>query len=141
MKFIIGMDVFGQLGFQLNNIPFTWPTEVVAKVKQKVEPVANNTELSEAVNQTGIAHEWKKVLEDNAKLPIGSVCKLPGSILSINTGDASPSYIQQYPIPQALTAKVKERVQTWYDNKWVKDAPAGCCWNSPILAAPKLTKD
>ena len=67
--------------------------------------------------------------------------QVPGSVLSINTGDASPSYIWQYPIPQAITSKVKARVQTWYENGWVKDAPARFRWNSPILAAPKPAKE
>src|SRR5208283_3631905 len=94
-----------------------------------------------AVSETGIAQEWKKVLDDNAKLPVESVCKLPDSILSINTRDALPSYVRQYSIPQAITDKVKQRVQTWYENGWIKDAPAGFRWNSPILAAPKVAKE
>jgi transposase InsO family protein len=144
-QFIIGMDIFHQLGFKLNDIPFTWPQDRPS-IKQNTTTgtlvVADRqSELSNNIDKDGIASEWKNIIKDNLELPVSSVCKLPNAIISINTGDSTPSYVRQYPVPQALASKVKARVEEWYKNGWVVDAPRGCRWNSPILAAPKPSKD
>ena len=144
-QFIIGMDIFHQLGFKLNDMPFSWPQdEPIIKQKPAIEQVVVADKLSELsgnIDKDGIASEWKKIIKDNLDIPISSVCKLPNAVISINTGDATPSYIRQYPIPQALTSRVKARVEEWHKNGWIMDAPWGCRWNSPILAAPKPSKD
>ena len=84
--------------------------------------------------RNGIALEWKEIIYRNLKLPVSSVCKLPDAIISINTGDATPSYIRQYPIPQAIQGKVKARIDEWLKNNWIIEAPSNCRCNSPILA-------
>jgi predicted aspartyl protease len=123
-RFIIGMNLFNKLGFKLSNIPFTWPVSEPI-IDHKVKSVSENEHI-ENVDSNGIANEWKRVIEDNINLPSSSVCKLENSELSINTGDNKPSWIRQYPIPQALIEKVKERIQLWKDNKWIVDAPNSC---------------
>jgi len=129
----------------LNDMPFSWPQdEPVIKQKPATEMVViadKQSELSENIDKDGIAFEWKKIIKDNLDIPVSNVCKLPNAVISINTGDSTPSYVRQYPIPQALTGKVKARVEEWKKNGWIMDAPRGCRWNSPILAAPKPSKD
>ena len=137
------MDIFHQLGFKLNDIPFTWPQEVpIAKpVESKsVAQVGRNSELSDRVDSNGIALEWKEIIDRNLKLPASSVCKLPDAVISINTGDATSSYIRQYPIPQAIQGKVKARIDEWLKNGWIVDAPSNYKWNSPTLQHQNLSK-
>ena len=74
-------------------------------------------------------------------MPVSSTCKLEDSVLSINTGDAKPSWVRQYPIPQALIGRVLKRIQEWADNGWIVPAPTNCPWNSPVIAANKPGKE
>ena len=135
IKFIIGMDLFNKLGFQLHNIPFSWPEN-----KKQIKP-KKTEEIEEMVENDGIVDEWRDVIEDNLRLPVNSTCKLPDATLSIETGDVKPSWVRQYPIPQALINKVKDRVQLWKNNGWIVEAPINCQWNSPLLAAAKPAKE
>ena len=138
LELIIGMNLFNKLGFQLSNIPFTWPDTISTKNKTKLEIF--NEDLVKPppnVGQDGIADEWRQIIEENIRLPANSVCKLKDSIVSINTGNAKPCWIRQYPIPQAFMDKVKERIELWKKNEWITDAPQDCKWNSPILVAAK----
>ena len=141
VQLLIEMDTFSTLGFQLNNVPITWPEEVMEMEEKKRKKDLVEQELPSNVDENGIATEWKKVLKDNLRLPISSVCKLPDSVLAINTEDAKPVYIRQYPIPQALVERVVERVETWEKNGWIERAPPNCQWNSPLLAAAKPAKE
>jgi len=100
-----------------------------------------SVELPPGVDESGIAEEWRSVLNDNLNLAVGSVCKLPDSELAIDTGDNKPFYKRQYPIAPALMPQVRTRVQEWIDNGWVVEAPPNCPWNSPLLAAKKPSKE
>ena len=46
----------------------------------------------------------------------------------------------QYPIPEAMIPKVKERCGEWVENQWVVLLPAGerNNWSSPLLAVNKV---
>ena len=138
-KFIISMNLFNKLGITLRNLPFNWPTQ------KDQSPTTTNNKQETVVNinsqENKIPEEQKKVLEDNINLPPSSVCKLSNSVLSINTGDSKPSWIRQYPIPQALMEKVKERIELWKVNKQITNTPKNCLWNLPILAAAKPGKE
>jgi hypothetical protein len=96
VDFIIGMDLFNQLGFKLQNVPFTWPKTEELKKPKPMEEVSRKEKLPEGVDPDGIAQEWRKIIQDNVAIPIDSTCKLPDSVLSINTGDSKPSWIRQY---------------------------------------------
>ena len=60
--------------------------------------------------QIEIPQQWKKVLEDNKKLPEGNICALEDIELVIDTGTVKPIWVCQYPIPQALHEKVSKRI-------------------------------
>ena len=143
LPFLLGMDLFGKLGFSVQNLPFSWPVEE----KLKTQPTGEETNLEvdvplpDGVDADGIAMEWKDVLQRNAALAINSTTTLVDAILPINTGDADPMWMRQYPILQVLMRKVRRQVELWIKNGWVVAAPIGCCWNSPLLAAPKLAKE
>jgi hypothetical protein len=133
-QFIIGLDLFPKLGFELRGVPFSFPK----RENQEREEEEDVEDYSDIEDQ--IPEEWKQVLKDNEKLPEGNICKIKGSELAINTGDAKPVWRRQYAIPQALHKKVDERIQEWLKNGWITEAPANCQWNSPPLAVPKQPK-
>ena len=147
-KLIIGLNLFGLLGYQIRNIPILLPSadnikpdgENVLNKKDKIRDI--NAELKEhGIAEDGIAEEWKSIIIDNMNLPISSTCLLPESELSINTGDNKPVWIRQYPIPYGLQEKVEKRVEEWKNNGWITLAPSNCQWNLPLLAAPKASAD
>ena len=49
----------------------------------------------------------------------------------------------QYPIPEAMIPKVKERCGEWVENQWVVLLPAGerNNWSSPLLAVNKFLQE
>ena len=140
VKLLIGMDLFEKLRFKLNNVPILFPRErkeeTIIKLREKVE-----VGLPKGVDENGIHHSWKKVIEDNLALPINSVCKLEGSTLSINTGDNKPSWIRQYPIAEAFMDKVRARIVEWKESGKIVPAPSNCSWNSPLIAIRKVAAE
>ncbi|MGH2611975.1 MAG: RNase H-like domain-containing protein [Rhabdochlamydiaceae bacterium] len=136
--FIIGLDLFPKLGYEINNVPFTWP-QLMSSDKVKKEDVST-TCIHPDIDENGVAKQWKQVLQDNQALPVNSRCKLPGAELAINT-DGSPVWIRQYPIPEGYKAAVDAKVKEWVENGTVIPAPVGCQWNSPLLGARKPGKD
>ena len=145
VKVILGLDLFGPLGYQIRNVPILFPTIEDGKQhrKEKKQPDTDKAvELRNyGIGEDGIPEEWRKVLADNAALPINSTCLLQESELAINTGDNKPVWIRQYPIPQGIQNKVRKRVEEWKSNGWISLAPANCQWNLPLLAAPKPSAD
>jgi hypothetical protein len=139
---LLGMDLFDQLGFGLNNLPFSWPeeekVEIEVKSRKKIPEVV---EMPPGVGEDGIAEEWRQVLADNAALPEGNVCKLPEAILDIPTGDSKPVYVRQYPIPQALVERVRERIKQWDAAGITIEAPWNCPYNIALLCADKPAKE
>jgi hypothetical protein len=80
-------------------------------------------------------------LNRNEALPADSPCNLPESVVQLDTGDCKPIYRRQYPIPQRLYSAVKDQVDKWMQRGVISYAPAGCQWNSPLLAVPKKDSD
>ena len=141
VELIIGRDLCWKLGIQLSNVPLLFPNQMEKINSTKKEKIKTGIDLPPGVGKDGIAEEWKKILEDNLKLPVSSVCRLEDSELAINTGDSKPSWIRQYPIPQALMERVRKRIQEWIHNGWVIEAPKNCKWNTPLVAANKPAKE
>ena len=136
--FIIGLDLFPKLGYEINNVPFTWPQTISQeKVKKDDQPL---TCIHPDIDENGVAKQWQKVLADNKALPVNSRCKLPGAELAINI-QGPPVWIRQYPIPEGYKHAVDEKVKEWVQNGTVVPAPIGCQWNSPLLGARKPGKD
>ena len=139
-ELIIGMDLFKPLGYELLNVPFTWPEKKPIENTHKKE-VGRILERPIGVGEDGIAEEWRKVLEDNQNLPVDSRCRIEDSELSIETGDAEPIWIRQYPIAEGYRYAVDAQVQTWSKVGTIVPAPLNCKWNLPLLAVRKPSKD
>jgi hypothetical protein len=146
---IIGVDLFRSLGYTIAGVPFTWPENRAQDAAPKGTDAApkrtdvapKRIEYPEGVDENGIHSSWHQVLADNAKIPVTSRCKLPGAAVRIDTGDAKPRWVRQYPIPQGRMAAVRQHIQEWDEKGWTVDAPPDCPWNIPILAADKPSED
>jgi len=138
-ELVIGRDLFQPLGYEMMNVPFTWPESATSETKtshkERITP-----EYPEGLDEFGVAPEWKDVIARNQAIPKHARCKLPGAELSIDTV-GEPVWTRQYPIPEARKPVVDERVQGWWDDKLVVPAPPDCQWNTPLLAANKPSKE
>ena len=140
-QMLLGMDLFGKLGFSLNNLPFSWPEEKKVEIEVHVVKEAPEIDLPSGVGLDGIAEEWHQVLSDNAALPEGNVCRLTEAELGIPTGDSKPVYVRQYPIPHALMSRVRDRVEQWDKAGITVEAPWNCPYNLAMLCADKPAKE
>jgi hypothetical protein len=61
-ELVIGIDLFQLLGFEIVGVPISWP-QTVKKIEETVKPV-ENFERPDAVNQDGVAAEWKEMFKD-----------------------------------------------------------------------------
>ena len=95
-EMVIGMNLFEPLGFAVTGVPFTWPL-VIKEPELKKEKKFDLPE--KLIDRDGIPFAWKKVLEDNQKIPIDNLCSLPGAEFSVEVGDIEPIWVKQYPIP------------------------------------------
>jgi hypothetical protein len=146
---IIGVDLFRSLGYTIAGVPFTWPENRAQDAAPKelntapkeTDVAPKRIEYPEGVDENGIHSSWRQVLADNANIPVTSRCKLPGAAVSIDTGDAKPRWVRQYPIPQGRIAAVRQRLKEWDEKGWTVDAPPGCQWNILILAADTPSED
>ena len=84
----------------------------------------------------------RKALEDNARLPKNSRCKLRDCefVVELEKG-ARPIFKRPYPILETFWEAVNNRCQEWLDNGWVKLLPPDQRndWNSPLLAVKKVS--
>jgi hypothetical protein len=78
------------LGIKIFNLPFSWPSEAPPKKKKSIFQENKSAQLSAAVDENGIIQAWKKILEDNIKIPVNNKCKLPNTSIAINTADTTP---------------------------------------------------
>jgi hypothetical protein len=51
------------------------------KKKKSIFQESKSTQLFAAVDENGIVQAWKKILEDNVKIPVNNKCKLPNQAL------------------------------------------------------------
>ena len=106
---IIGLDLFQQLNLEIKNLAILPPTKQIEE-KPKIIKQQLNTNFPPDVNEQGIAKDWEKVIEDNKKISTFARCEIIDSDLSINTGDAQPIWINQYPIPQGYHKAVDDMI-------------------------------
>jgi hypothetical protein len=152
-ELIIGEDLFRPLGYTIQGVPFTWP-EIAEELSvpdaslklgnegdQELPESRKRIQFPEGVDELGRHPSWLPVLADNANISVSARCKLPGACVSIDTGDAKPVWVRQYPVPEGRKAAVTKRVNEWLGLGWIIPAPADCAWNIPLVAADKPSSD
>ena len=136
-EMVIGRDLFRVLGYEVLNVPFTWPQceDTTRQPKERT-----HEEVPEGIGEDGVAPEWKELIEQNQAIPKHHRCQLPGAELAIETtGD--PAWVRQYPMPERYKPAVNEKVQEWVDAGLCVPVSPGCQWNTPLLAAKKPSKE
>ena len=99
---IIGIDLFGPLGFQILGVPFAWPDRGNCAMQGNAAKREENVTLPTGVDENGIAREWESVLARNQAISVFELNNIPDSELHLPTGDHKPIFIHQYPVPEAL---------------------------------------
>src|SRR3954465_2105955 len=152
-ELIVGFDLFKPLGYAVQGVPFTWPeiaeepTAPEASLKleldgrQALPESRKRIDYPEEVDEVGRHPSWLPVLADNANIAVSARCRLPGACVSIDTGDAKPVWVRQYPVPEGRKAAVTKRVNEWLALGWIVQAPPDCAWNIPLVAADKPSSD
>ena len=79
----------------------------------------------------------KDLVEINEAIPSTAHCTHPLALLELDTGDAAPIYVHQYPIPHKYHDKVEKTVATWITNGWVEEGPPTSERGYPLVAAKK----
>ncbi|MEY2858854.1 MAG: hypothetical protein RLZZ74_3167, partial [Cyanobacteriota bacterium] len=69
---------------------------------------------------------------------IKEFCNHPDAVIEIDTKDAKPVNIRQYPIPMLLRPKVSESIQDWIKEGIVRKHNENTGWNLPLLVVPKF---
>ena len=59
---LIGLDLFKQLGYEIANVPFTWPSAVTPVNNITVGDANTTIPRPVGIGEDGIAPEWRKVL-------------------------------------------------------------------------------
>src|SRR5690348_5446144 len=71
-QLVIGIDLFKQLGYELNRVPYMWPIKNTDLYGKKVKTELYTMPLG--VSLDGIAKEWEQVIVDNQAILKYSLC-------------------------------------------------------------------
>ena len=140
-KFVIGLSLFRQLGFEIMGVPLLPPT-AVAPVEEDALPDLAESDDDEPNFPPGLTaegyHSWATVIADNKGIAPTARCKIDDCALDIPTGQSLPVYVRQYPVPAAYEAAVDFHVREWISTGQVIAAPIDSPYNSPLLPVIKL---
>lgn len=137
---LFGLDLWGSFGMAISGLPFRYSDD---------EGVSKDTELVEPkqVVEGGVPHEEAERflkgiqvhMNQNAQIPENNTCNHPLAEVSLDTGQANPSFKPQYRsvFNRHNRNRIKEIVEEWKRKEVVVPAPPGNLWNSPLLPVPK----
>lgn len=142
IEVIIGRDLFTKLGVTISGLPLPVPLDspgldvlgdstpdlIVSSDCKEPHPLSANTSLQQAIAR-------------NQSINPNSFCTVPEAVVHLDTGDHSPVYRRQYPIPVKLQAATDAQIKEWLLHGKVTDAPLGCRYNNPLLVVPKKDTD
>ena len=133
IKGIIGMNLLKSIGVTVSNLPVDFPRKLT--MKNNVVSTQKPPELPKMDPAIIRALEAiKPLLDANASLPLNSHCTHPSAVISLNTGDATPVYRRQYPIPHKALSAVKKIIDSWIIHGYLEP---GTPWNFPVTVTPK----
>ncbi len=134
-KVVIGLNFFGLLGYEIRGIPFLKPTTSTLNLENSDQ--VKKSSYPEIKTLGPIYESWQKVLNDNAAIDPNSFCTLEDSEANLDTGDALPWFISQYPQTIAQQEAIQKGCDEWIASGRVVDAPPLCPYNNPLLGVPK----
>lgn len=114
--------------------------------KVPFEEMASRLSVDLSLDGSDQAEERKRRWRDrlqgafDANALVDGFCTLPGAVFHLEVDEEklnTRARIPQYPIKKALEPFVTAQVEKWKAAGKIKEAPAGCRYNSPLLAVPK----
>ena len=142
---LVPLQIGLAMGLEVKRVPKYWISKLQKsndrKWVQSVRERLKETKFLKAQREF-VLNRIKRALRENSKLPPNTRCNLPNSSFQIELKEGVvASNHCQYPIPEAMIPKVKERCGEWVENQWVVLLPAGerNDWSSPLLAVNKVS--
>ena len=142
---LVPLQIGLAMGLEVKRVPKYWISKLQKsndrKWVQSVRERLKETKFLKAQREF-VLNRIKRALRENSKLPPNTRCNLPNSSfrIELKEGVVASNHCQ-YPIPEAMILKVKERCGEWVENQWVVLLPAGerNDWSSPLLAVNKVS--
>lgn len=150
----IGTDYMSLLGIGVTGLPVTYDDQASSArtseanfrynqksdLLQSIEIESKLLENSPAGSK--IEHEQalmfiQPYIEANARIPKGSFCTIPESVVTLDTPPDAKGYRPPYPIPLVYHKIVDDQVQEWLDNGLIRRAPRNVNWNCPLTVVKK----
>ena len=142
---LVPLQIGLAMGLEVKRVPKYWISKLQKsndrKWVQSVRERLKETKFPKAQREF-VLNGIERALRENRKLPPNTRCNLPNSSfrIELKEGVVASNHCQ-YPIPEAMIPKVKERCGEWVENQWVVLLPAGerNDWSSPLLAVNKVS--
>eukprot|EP00732_Lithocolla_globosa_P000060 Lithocolla_globosa_v1_NODE_8_length_11455_cov_155.660175.p2 type:complete len:406 gc:universal NODE_8_length_11455_cov_155.660175:4058-5275(+) len=134
---LLGMDLHSRLGFKIVGIPSDFPDscrDITPDPPARAACPLEQPPSGEEATALKTALESSLAANDATRRKF---CTHLDAVVHLDTGDASPSYVRQYKVPQSMEHHFDAFVAKCLRMCIIGPAPAGCEWNSPLLAVRK----
>lgn len=131
-----------RLGMAITGLPIDYPSshlmyaDIAWDPEERPEPIMKSTPQHDQ-ERAILLKAVDKEIRENQDIPLGTFCKHPLAIVTLNTGEAKPVCKKQYPLPMSLERKVMDQVHIWDEAGITNPAPTDCPWNNPLCVSPK----
>ena len=135
---LLGLDLFAPLGIYVGGVPICYPRSFnkdsqvpdVPVISKNMEPYKAPAEERQL-----LLDAIQDLLEENAAIPVTSLCTHPSAVVTLDTGDANPVYVPQYKVSDFMSDFIDKQVKIWDAAGVTVPAPPNSPWNSPIIGA------
>jgi hypothetical protein len=134
---LIGTDILSLLGIGLVGIPSTFPDAVVTPIQDELPSQVVEIDQAAADAENALRKALENEIQENLNIPIQKCCSLPEAVVHLETGNAPPVFVRQYPVPHIRKKLVDEKVKLWVEAGVITPAPVGCVYNNPLVVVPK----
>jgi transposase InsO family protein len=141
-ELLIGSDLFEALGYSILGVPCAWPGQVAAE-----EPDIEATERMElrlrasgevgAAEKERVMNAWADLIAINQGIPENACVDHPSMVLRLDTGQAMPVFVSQYPLASKWHEQITARVSEWLAKGWIRKTKSDNPWSFPLMAVAK----
>jgi transposase InsO family protein len=138
---LLGLDLFPKLGITLEGVPHCYPSHVYEDEEEANDDGTNFQDDCMAQHQVApdarqqLLEAIQPQLLRNSQIPEDSFCTHPSATVSLDTGDAKPTYVSQYRVSDFMSAHIDAQIQKWDETTVTVPAPADSPWNNPLIGA------
>jgi len=140
---ILGVDLFPQFGVAIKGIPYSFRDP--AELMELEDPLFydpreyhRSTWLQKHQAPADVRQTLLQAIEPlvaiNVALSPSQFCTHPSAMLHLDTGNAPPTFVAQYPLPHSVVPFVDKQVAKWFESGTITDAPVDSPYNSPLVA-------